>query len=365
MTDPNPDSHSDDFLVKRTDLKTVRWAPCVTRANGPLAAGDALLKVDRYAFTANNITYALVGEFARYWDCFPAAAGWGRIPVWGFADVVASRAPDLPEGTRVFGYLPMSPLLKVQASDVTERGFVDASPHRAQLPAFYQSYARTLRGDPKEDDLRALLQPVSLTGWLLDDWLIENRLFGARQVLFGSASSKTALSAAFSLGRRADRTFEVIGLTSARHRAFCERTGYYDRVLDYEQVASLAAETPAVFVDMSGSSALYRAVHGHFKDALRHSCAVGLTHGKVREPLPLPGPVPQFFMAAAVAAKRRKELGQDVLEARSREAVAAFFASARGWLQLSLGRGAQAIESSYRRVLQGEVEPQEGVILAP
>ena len=45
----------------------------------------------------------------NYWSFFPAEEPWARMPVWGFADVVASEAEGVPEGTRIFGYLPRLP----------------------------------------------------------------------------------------------------------------------------------------------------------------------------------------------------------------------------------------------------------------
>src|SRR4249920_1934332 len=72
------------------------------------ADGEALLRVDTFALTANNVTYAVLGDFLQYWKFFPGSEeGWGRVPVWGFADVVASRAEGVEEGARLWGYLPM------------------------------------------------------------------------------------------------------------------------------------------------------------------------------------------------------------------------------------------------------------------
>ena len=84
-----------DFQVRRDDLGKVRWAEAQTRADQPLEPGDVLLRLDRFALTSNNITYGLVGELMQYWSFFPAPDGWGRLPVWGFADVVQSRAPGV------------------------------------------------------------------------------------------------------------------------------------------------------------------------------------------------------------------------------------------------------------------------------
>ncbi len=45
-----------------------------------------------------------------YWQFFPPLGddteGWGVIPVWGFAEIVASNVSDLPVGDRLFGYFP-------------------------------------------------------------------------------------------------------------------------------------------------------------------------------------------------------------------------------------------------------------------
>jgi hypothetical protein len=63
-----------DFLVKRDDWKQHRFddAPAPN-----LTDGQVLFRVDRFALTANNISYALAGEALRYWDFFPAPPGWG------------------------------------------------------------------------------------------------------------------------------------------------------------------------------------------------------------------------------------------------------------------------------------------------
>ena len=81
-----------DFLVRRNDFTQTRWVEAQRRAGSALEPGEVLLRVDRFGLTANNITYGVVGDLMGYWNFFPAPEGWGRIPVWGFADVVASRA---------------------------------------------------------------------------------------------------------------------------------------------------------------------------------------------------------------------------------------------------------------------------------
>ena len=72
-----------------------------------LQEGEVLLKVDKFAFTANNISYAVIGERVGYWHFFPTQQeGWGTIPVWGYADVQHSKHPDIARGERIWGFYP-------------------------------------------------------------------------------------------------------------------------------------------------------------------------------------------------------------------------------------------------------------------
>ncbi len=70
-------------------------------ALAPLQPGEALLQIRRVALTTNNITYAAFGDAMQYWDFFPTdEADFGHMPVWGFADVVASTVDGVTVGER-------------------------------------------------------------------------------------------------------------------------------------------------------------------------------------------------------------------------------------------------------------------------
>ncbi len=222
-----------DFLIATSDLHRCRFEDGEPPAPGD---GEALLAVDRFGLSANNITYAKFGEAMSYWSFFPAPEGWGRMPVWGFATVAESRVEALPEGARIYGYLPPSSELLVRPARAGAQGFVDASAHRAALPAAYNSYQRT-DGDPYYDaareDQQMLLRPLFFTSWLIDDFLRDSELFGAGTVVLSSASSKTASGLAFLLSREGDA--EVLGLTSAGAADFTRSLGVYDEVLRYDE----------------------------------------------------------------------------------------------------------------------------------
>jgi hypothetical protein len=72
-----------DIEVRRDDLRTTRVV------DAEPGAGDVTLHIDRFGLTANNVTYGVFGDAMSYWAFFPASEeGWGRIPVWGYGDVV-------------------------------------------------------------------------------------------------------------------------------------------------------------------------------------------------------------------------------------------------------------------------------------
>jgi hypothetical protein len=354
-----------DFIVRRDELRDCKFVPAVERSEIELGSGQALLEVATFAFTANNITYAAFGEAMSYWAFFPAPDGWGRIPVWGFADVIESKHGSIAEGERVFGYLPMSTHLVVQPDQVTERGFFDSSLHRASLPAGYQQYSRAASdADSEDEDLQALLRPLFMTSFVIEDFLADSDLFGANTIVFASASSKTALGTAFLLSENRPSQCEVVGLTSPGNLEFCNRVGYYDSVLAYDDLGSLAPDTAAVFVDMAGDAKLLSAVHHHFGD-LKYSCIVGATHwDAAKVPGELPGPQPQLFFAPTQLQKRREDWGAAGLEQRVTQAWDAFLPSVRGWMKVVHGKGEAAIESVYLEMLDGKVNPEAGHILS-
>jgi hypothetical protein len=162
------------FLVARNDLRQVRIVADEAEA-APLADGEARLRIDGFALTSNNITYGAFGESMHYWDFFPSGVdGWGSIPVWGYAEVSASRAGGVAPGERFYGYFPMASEVSLRPVHVGDAGFVDGAAHRRELPALYNRYTRC-RSDasyrPEVEAETALLRPLFITSFLIDDFL--------------------------------------------------------------------------------------------------------------------------------------------------------------------------------------------------
>jgi hypothetical protein len=355
-----------DFLVRKDDMKSARFAAAPAPSASALRDGEVLMRVDKFAFTANNVTYAAFGDAMHYWHFFPAPEGWGRIPVWGFGDVIASKSGAAKVGERFYGYFPMSSHLVVTPERASAMGFFDGAEHRKALHPVYNQYVRTTTDpgyDAKREAEQMLLRPLFTTSFLIDDFLADNGFFDARSVILSSASSKTAYGTAFLLHRR--KSVEVIGLTSSANAAFVERLGCYDRAVAYDAIGSLAADTPTVYVDMAGSAAVRAAVHRHFGDALKYSCAVGGTHwealGGGRD---LPGPKPMLFFAPAQIKKRNADWGAATLQRKIGEAWLAFLGPVGGWMRVVESRGPEAVERVYRDMLDGRAKPDEGHILS-
>jgi hypothetical protein len=357
------------FEVRRDDLRTCRVSAATLPAAADLADGEALLAVDRFAFTANNVTYGVIGEMFSYWSFFPADAGWGRIPVWGFADVTASRAPGVAPGERFFGYLPMSTHLVVRPAEVAPEGFVDASAHRAALPPVYNRYVRVPPSAADAEDRRALFQPLFMTGYLIDQWLADADFFGADAVAITSASSKTAMALAFNLSRSRRGPCRVVGLTSARNAEFVRGVGFYDDVLAYDAISQLPADRPTAYVDMAGSKDVLVVLHRHLRDRLVCACLVGIAHWEEAPPGlalgdDLPGARPALFFAPAEAEKRMAAWGVAGFHARVASALDAFIDASRSWMRVQRGRGPDDVERVYRETLEGRVPPDQGHVLS-
>ena len=335
----------------------------------PLAQGEAVLRLDRFSLTTNNITYAAFGEAMDYWRFFPTGEpDWGHMPVWGFADVAASTVEGVEPGQRFYGYFPIASHFVMRPVRVSQRGMYDGARHRAELVSAYNFYTRCATDPVWRADLEnllALFRPLYLTSFLCADYMQDNGLFGAQQVVVSSASSKTAYGTAFDL---AGQGVPVLGLTSGRNRAFTEGLGCYDGVAAYAEVESLPADRPTLYVDYSGDPEMRARVHRHFGDRLVHDCFVGSAHNTdFIADQDLPGPKPQFFFAALQVKKRNADWGPQEMNRRFAEAQARFFARAgdpqRPWVRVVESHGLDAAGRITADLASGRADPFDGHVV--
>lgn len=348
-----------DFVVAKGDLRRSEFRDVEPP---PLEDGQVRLAIESFALTANNITYAVFGEMMKYWEFFPGPDGFGRVPVWGHAQVEASANPEIAVGQRFYGYWPMSTHLTVQAKP-GRSGFTDVAAHRQPLPPIYNQYLAVGAEDALEAH-RALLQPLFITAFLIDDQFDDNGFYGANSVILSSASSKTAIGLAALLKKRGG--VKVVGLTSPRNKAFVEGLGFYDQVVQYDDLATAPIEGPAAFVDFAGDAAVLAGVHNRFADELKASILVGGTHWEApRGGGALPGPTPAFFFAPDRAGKRQKDWGAGGFEQRYGAAWSGFVADAPRWLKVETGQGREAMQAAYLAQVDGGTPADVGVVLRP
>ena len=358
---------STDFIVARQDLQQCEFIESELPDAAALPDEALLVKVTRFAFTANNITYAVTGDQLKYWTLFPASENFGNIPVWGFGEVIVSKHPAIAEGEILFGYFPMATHLVIEAADVRKRGLRDAAAHRQGVAPVYNAYAR-VSGDPayagRQGDYQALLRPLFMLSFLVDDFLAENEFYGAHSVMLSSASSKTAFGLAHLLHTQR-KDLEVIGLTSAANTEFVRSLGCYDQVVTYDQVTSLPPDQPVAFVDMAGNSELRAKLHRHFGEGMKYSGRIGLTHRPSSPDEPqLPGAKPAWFFAPDQIRKRAKEWGPGGIDTRFGAAWSGFAPMLDRWLKVIESRGEGPVRQVYLDTLAGRVPPDQGHILS-
>ncbi len=78
-----------DFLTDQANFLRTRWTEAPRLRSPP---NGVVVELERFALTANNLTYAKLGSALGYWRYFPAPQGWGRVPVWGVGRVAESSA---------------------------------------------------------------------------------------------------------------------------------------------------------------------------------------------------------------------------------------------------------------------------------
>ena len=354
-----------EIWVDRSDYRNTK---VVTEPLRPPEGGEVVVAIDKFGLTANNVSYAVSGDLIGYWKFYPAPDNWGKVTVWGCADVVESRCAEIAVGERLYGFFPMSSHTILQPGKIRDDSFIDVAPHRKELPGtgLYSSYRRT-QAEPdivrQFEDERCLLFPLIATGYVLYDYLVDNNFFGAQQVVVGSASSKTGFSLAMLLHDDPAVSQKVIGVTSERNAPFVESLACCDQIITYGNETDIDSSLPTAYIDMSGDVNLTRALHTHLQDNIVESAMVGASHwesgGKAGE---LPGAKPTFFFAPAQIAKRDKEWGPGALMMKAMEATFTISGKIKNNLTVEWSTGAEAVDQSWQNLLDNKVPGSVGIM---
>ena len=201
---------------------------------------------------------------------------------------------------------------------------------------------------------------------MLADFLVDNAFFGARRLVFSSASSKTAYGTAFCLQDTQGLT--LTALTSDGNRAFVDGLGCYHDSVTYDALDTLTTDVPTLYVDFSGDTALRRRVHEHFGDALVYDCFAGSAQNTdFIQAADLPGPAPQFYFAPVQIRKRNADWGPAVVTEKFNAAQRRFIHHVRdpkhGWLTLIQEHGMPAAQARIAALHAGRTHPREGYVI--
>lgn len=347
-------------------------AQLVEVPSGELAEGAIRLMVESFSVTANNITYAVVGDGFGYWNFFPPKTdedGLGIVPMWGHAVVTESKSPEIAVGERVYGYLPMGTQLDVLPGNISATSFSDMTDYRQPMSPVYNNYNR-LAADPEHDPAREnermIYGPLFKTGFVIDYFMRSEDWFGAETVILTSASSKTALGLA-SVAKQNSPSVKRIGLTSPSNVDFTKSTGLYDEVHSYDAIGALPIG-PCVTVDFAGNADVLGKLHHHFTDNLKYSCLVGATHIEARSSMrgdagALPGPKPTLFFAPDHFVAFFKEHGA----AKGGQMIAqtwhAFLDAVDGTVAIESRKSLDAARVTYVEMLGGAIDPAKGIVV--
>ncbi|HAZ80350.1 MAG TPA: DUF2855 domain-containing protein [Porticoccaceae bacterium] len=341
-----------------------------------LQDGEVLVRIERFAFTANNVTYGAAGDTIGYWKFFPASADvdeeWGCLPVWGFAEIRISKVDELLVGERIYGYFPPADFLVLSPKKISLPRFVDGAAHRAELPAVYNNYIRMSAEencDSDTDNLRSLLNPLHITSFCLCDSLEDSAYEGASQIVVLSASSKTAIGLAQGLADLVDSPL-VVGITSSKNYDFVASLGCYENTICYDELSSLDTSKPTVMVDMAGNRAVLGELHEALGEKLLSCVSVGMTHWETLDDKdPLAAKINRarshFFFAPAHIQKRIGDWGQDGFNQRTSAFMAARIAQSADWMSVTSITGFDAFSDTYKEIVVGKMNPNEGLIICP
>ena len=340
-----------------------------------LNEGEIIVEIESFAFTSNNVTYGVAGEMMGYWKFFPSTKDpeniWGCIPMWGFAKIKHSNNEELKTGERLFGYFPASNILVMKPIKVSQKTFIDGQDHRKDLPPVYNNYIRLNNEDSynkDNDNLRALLFPLHITSFCLCDYLQYEDYLGAEQIIIVSASSKTAIGLAQGLHREKGGP-EIVGLTSKRNLDFVKDLNSYDHVITYDELDNINIDSPAVMVDMAGNREILGKLHSSLGNKMIKCITVGMTHwdnettaddtmGQLmnRERT-------EFFFAPDHIQKRISDWGTEGYNQKTSSFMDTRAEQSKSWMNIKEVSGLDNFLSTYDNVIQGDINPNEGIIV--
>ncbi|MBE7635289.1 DUF2855 family protein [Sneathiella sp. P13V-1] len=355
------------FDVQKDDLTQSRMT--TSEANSENETDNSVwVKTEKFAFSANNITYAAFGRSMSYWDIFPRDEDWGNIPVWGNATVIKSNRDDIKVGQRLFGVFPMATEAMLNLMELVPGFMLENSEHRSTVSPVYNRY--TLIPEDKgqmpenAENATIIFRPLFITAYLLALHLQDNKCFGAKQIVMTSASSKTAICLSHYL-KDLGVDVEVVGLTSPKNKSFVANLGSYDDAVTYDDLSAVAGKGPAVIVDFAGDPELIEKLKANLTENFIKAIGIGAADWQASEnDRNLPDEDMDFFFAPIHINQRTKDWGPVEFQKRMAGAWMSLLPEVIKWIQIKQLSGPENIQEVYVKMLNNQIDPTEGYVLS-
>jgi hypothetical protein len=354
------------LVVDRHDPTKFRIASTPLQS---LNENQILLKIDKFGFTSNNITYIGLGNSFHYFDFFSFDATHSSVPVWGIATVVDSKSPKIVTGERIYGYFPMANYCVLEPIQIRLSHFYVSRPH---LPADRQVYHQYFRAEhdpdfPKNDidcSNMIIFRPLWGTAFFLQDFLEYNNYFETNQIIISSASSRTAYCFALLLK---NSNIKVTGLTSSRNVSFVNSLNVYDHVVEYSDIETLD-KLKLLYVDVAGDSSLDQQLYAHLGDFIIQRVSVGMSHFDSKSNANFAKDISEksilFFAPDWIKKRFEMSSGKEALIKKRIVKWKELLEFAQNSTKLEILFGEDALKDVYLKMLHGTVDPSVGLILS-
>lgn len=339
--------------VDKQQLNTTKWYS-QTIDTTELGENEVLLATKAFGFSANNITYAALGHGMGYWGFFPADEQHGIVPVWGFAEVVASNCEGVEVGKRVFGYLPMAEYWIIQPTKLSDFGFYDAHPKRRSISPVYDNYLYCDR-DPAYQADREVWQlnfrPLFMTSFVLAEYVFDHPEY--QTIYITSASSKTAFGTAHQLRQNPrNANLKIVGITSVRNLDFVRDINCYDHVMSYDEIDTIAKQANSWLLDFAAKGDIINRLAPH----VGKITLIGATDWAATEKVNPKALGAEIFFAPDQVRLKTKTWGQGEFLHRYSQVWQAFATDIAPFVSEVQYSGITASEALYQDTLSGKAD---------
>ena len=341
-----------------TNKTTVDQIKLLEYPSRKLDKAEIRLKIEHFGFTSNNITYAVIGDRFGYWNFFPApkdADKFGIIPVWGYGKVIESDHTAINLGQKYFGYFPLATELIVKPGQITDRSFIDESPHRSMLPTPYNTYhsASDSIHVHREYD-RMTLSPLYLTSFIIWHAVKKSDWYGAEQILLLSASSKTSIGTAYAF-RMDESAPLVVGMTSSTNIGQLKELDIYNQLVTYQDWTGIDLKKKTLVIDMSGNLQIRSRLFNELGVNFQYCLKVGLSHWDATAGDDIPKEKGTVFFAPSFIGEWIEQKGMADFYSKSNAFFKGCSQFTSSWFEYKLINGLDELVTLFPLLIKGAI----------